>query len=60
MWLGRGRGERAKREIWDLEVLQLSFKDKLLGNTLRLQLCDQFLRSFNFLCDVQKRNQIER
>ena len=54
---GRG-GERGKREIWDLEVSQLTFKDKLLGDMLRLRICDQFLRSINFLCDVWKRNQI--
>lgn len=34
--LGRGRdGERGKTEVWDLEVSQLTFKDKLLGNNVK-------------------------
>ena len=48
---GRDR-MRQEREICDLEVLQLAFKGRLLGNVLSLRSCDQVLPSINFLGDV--------
>jgi len=32
VWGGKGGREGGKKEIWDLEVSQLTFKDKLLGD----------------------------
>lgn len=51
---GREVWERGKREIWDLEGSQLTFMNKLLGDKLRRHICDQFLRSLNFLCKYEK------
>lgn len=55
---GGSDGGRREREICDLEVLQLAFKGKLLGDVLSLWICDHFLHSINFLGDVWKSNEI--